>query len=308
MRNRYLSATTARAIDQQVEKVLRGLGDPEPPLRLEEVIELLKLDRQYYTSTDDGIFRETFNRIRVGAIQIFQRPTLLKEAIMKLELRALYVPDKKRILIDSDLPSPKVRHASAHEITHELCIEWHEHVLFGDSHTTISEACHEQVENEANYGAGRLLTLQDRFVDEVCGQVFTLKAIGDLAKYYGNTWSSTLWRVVETLDIPAFAVIGKHPRYDSDAIIRYFIRSRRFQAEFPDFDERQACDLLRSYCGYSKRGPLGNDEFTMQNIRGEKFTFQIESFANTHDVLTLAQVTRKKQAVTFPVPNDLAAV
>ena len=45
-KNRFLSDKTARDIDERVERVLRGLGDPEPPLRLEDVRELLNLDRK----------------------------------------------------------------------------------------------------------------------------------------------------------------------------------------------------------------------------------------------------------------------
>jgi Zn-dependent peptidase ImmA (M78 family) len=304
LRNCYLSASTARAIDRQVAKVLRGLNNPEPPLRVEEVIELLKLDRQFYTSTEDGVFRETFSRIKVGVIQVFQRPTLLKEAIEKLNLRALYLPDRKRILIDSELPDAKVRWASAHEITHDLCVEWHEHVLFGDSETTISETCHQQIEHEANYGAGRLLTLQDRFKEEICGHPLTLKEIGAIAKSYGNTWTSTLWRVVESLDIPAFAVVGAHPRHTTDQEqARYFIRSRSFEAEFPDFGEEDALSLMRHYCSYSRRGPLGSDELTIRNGRGEEVSFQMESFATVYDVLTLAQRVRKKPSIISLPPT-----
>lgn len=49
-KNRFLSYRTARDIDKRVERVLKGLGDPEPPLRLDEVRELLKLDRGFYTA------------------------------------------------------------------------------------------------------------------------------------------------------------------------------------------------------------------------------------------------------------------
>ena len=50
-RNRVLSEKTAKDIDERVERVLRGLGHPEPPLRLEDVRELLKLDREFTRQT-----------------------------------------------------------------------------------------------------------------------------------------------------------------------------------------------------------------------------------------------------------------
>ena len=41
-------------IEGQVDKILRGLGYPEPPLNLDDVRALLKLDRQYYSTTNTG--------------------------------------------------------------------------------------------------------------------------------------------------------------------------------------------------------------------------------------------------------------
>ena len=293
MRNLYLSAGTETAIDKQVAKVLRGLGNPEPPLDLDQVFELLKLDAQFYTTTEDGVFRETISRIKVGTIQIFKRPMLLLEALVKSELKALYIPDKKRILVDSTLPDLKVRWHTAHEVVHSIC-DWHGDVLFGDNFSTLSQGCHEQIEAEANYGTGRLLTLQDRFIQQVCGATLTLKDISNIGKTFGNTWTSTLWRVVESLDIPAFAVIGTHPnRRGSLEPCRYFIRSRRFEQEYGTFSEADALAAIRSYCNYKTLGPLGAGEAQVTNSRGEETIFLLETFAHQHDVITFAYLTRK---------------
>ena len=74
-----------------------GLDHPEPPLRLEDVRELLKLDRVFYTADDPGVMRETISRIRIAGIQVFERPMLIIDAIRKSSLKALYLPDRKRI-------------------------------------------------------------------------------------------------------------------------------------------------------------------------------------------------------------------
>ena len=49
MKNVSLKARTIADIDGQVDKVLRGLGNPEPPADLRLVRDLLKLDRGYYS-------------------------------------------------------------------------------------------------------------------------------------------------------------------------------------------------------------------------------------------------------------------
>ena len=164
--NRVLSEKTARDIDQRVARVLRGLGNPEPPLRLEDVRELLDLDREFYTADDPGVIREAINRIRVAGTQVSKRPTLLYDAIKKFSLRALYLPDRKRILLDGSLPILKHRWNEGHEIGHSI-IPWHGEVMLGDNVHTLSRDCREQVEAEANYAAGRLLFLRDRFTEEV---------------------------------------------------------------------------------------------------------------------------------------------
>ena len=165
MRNVFLRARTARDIDAQVAKVLRDLGQPEPPLQLDTVRELLRLDRHYYSSAEHSVLREVSHRLLVAGKQVLARPTLLFEAIRKFDLKALFVPDRKRILIDASLPDAKQRWSEAHEIGHSV-IPWHGDTMLGDSRHTLTPACHVRIENEANYAAGQLLFLQESFVQD----------------------------------------------------------------------------------------------------------------------------------------------
>ena len=168
-------------------------------------------------------------------------------------------------------------------------------MLFGDNESTLSQGCHDQIEAEANFGTGRLLTLQNRFAEQVAGTTPTLNDIQKIAKQFGNTWTSTLCRVVEALDIPAFAVIGSHPnRRGSIEPCRYFIRSRRFESEYSSFTEADALAGIRTYCTFGTRGPLGSGEVVIKNGRGEPTTFLLESFATKYDVLTFAYLVRKE--------------
>ena len=104
MINPTLRARTTADVDQQIDKVLRGLGNPEPPLDLRVVRELLRLDRNFYNSEDDGVLRETVSKLKIAGVQVLKRPSLLREAIQKFSLKALYLPDQKRILLDQALP------------------------------------------------------------------------------------------------------------------------------------------------------------------------------------------------------------
>ena len=83
MKSISIGAREKIEINAQVEKVLRGLGNPKPPLRLDDVRELLKLDRHYYSSTDDSVLREFISKIKIGAMQLILRPTLIFDVVKK---------------------------------------------------------------------------------------------------------------------------------------------------------------------------------------------------------------------------------
>jgi hypothetical protein len=289
LRNIQLSSGTVQEIDNQVSKILKGLGNPEPPLDLEAVYKLLKLDPQFYRTSEDGVVRETISRVKVGAKLIFENPTRIWDAIKKADLKALYIPEQRRILIDGNLHELKIRWNGAHEIGHSI-LDWHQDYVLGDDQHTLLPFFHEQIEAEANHAAGRLLFLQERFGAEVKGTRHSLSGLGKIAKSFGNSWTSTVYRTVTTLDVPAFAIIGSHPHHSTDESVRHFVSSQSFAQMFPAFTESGAESILRSYCKWTKKGPLGNAEFALDDARGDRHRFFIESFGIPQgDVLTLAQ-------------------
>ncbi|MCP1975660.1 ImmA/IrrE family metallo-endopeptidase [Bradyrhizobium elkanii] len=293
MKNAFLRRHTAEDIDGQIAKILRGLGNPEPPLRIEDVRELLRLDTKFYSSTDAGIFRETISRMFVGARQVINRPSLLGDALTKFQLKALWIPDHKRILIDSSVPKIKHRWIEAHEVTHSV-LPWHRDCLFGDTEQTLTPSCHEKLEDEANFGAGRLLFLGERFLRESADFAIGLDAVRALSKRYGNTLTSTLWRFVECLgdERPLVGLVSVHPRRPVQSMVavpvcRYFIRSRAFDAQFPNVNENDVFEIAKLYCGRQSGGPLGEAQITLTNARAEARAFKFETFYNGYDALTL---------------------
>lgn len=294
-KNRLLSAKTAHDIDQRVERVLKGLGNPEPPLRLEDIRYLLKLDRRFYTAKDPSAVQETISRMRVATIQVYKRPMLIFDAIKKLSLKALYLPDRKRILLDGDLPQKKHRWSEAHEIGHSL-IPWHEDMMHGDNTHTLSEDCHEQVEAEANFAAGRMLFMRDRFTDEALALAPTLTSVQQLHGKFGNTMSTTLYRFVEMAgdERPMVGLITDHPHvsrrpanHDSTKPCRHFIQSPAFARRFSRMSEKDVFGAIASYCGSQSGGPLGESEMILTDDNGDQHRFYFETFFNRYDALTL---------------------
>lgn len=295
MYNLHLKEHQAAAIDRQVAKVLRGLGNPEPPLSLDDVRELQKLDRKFYSSSDTGYLRETISRLIVGGKQVLRRPTLAWEAVKKRDLKALWVPDRKRILIDSTLPQLKWRWSEAHEIGHSL-IEWHEYMLHGDDKHTLTPLAEQELEAEANFAAGRLLFLRGAFEERLTSEPVTNRRVLALAKEFQNTIATTLWRTVESMDTPAFGIVSQHPARQLDPAkpaIRYFIRSRQFAECFPLVSQQRLFAKLQSVCRPG-RGPIGEAAIVLADANGDDHVFQMEAFFTKYDSLTLGLHCHKK--------------
>lgn len=312
MKTVHIGERERQDINAQVEKVLRGLGNPEPPLKLEMVRELLRLDRQYYSSTNDSVLREFASKIKIGAKQLFLRPTLLGEIVKKAGLSALWLPDPRRILLDEDVPKLKHRWNETHEVIHSIT-EWHKPFLFGDSSKELSITCHEQLEAEANYGAGQMLFLRDRFAIEARQLKMTMASVSAMHKRFGNTLTSTLWRYVEQLGttLPMLGLVTCHPRripdgHDMTAPCKYFIESPAFRQQFGTVSEVEIFKILIRYCKNARGGELGSDEVLLRDVNGVAHIFVFETFSNTYEALTLAYYARK-HALIVPVAGLVTA-
>ncbi len=299
MKNTIVEGHEAEDIEKQVSKILRGLGNPEPPLSLDDVRELLRLDRQFYSSSDQSAVREVVSRMIVAGKQVIMRPTILFDVIRKARISALWLPDKKRILIDRDIPELKHRWNEAHEVGHSI-IPWHDNLLLGDNEFSLNPNCHEQMEAEANFAAGQLLFLQDRFVTEAKDLEVSLRTVKQLKEGFGNTYSSTLWRYIENVggDEPMLGLISAHPKrlpedFDSAHPCRHFIQSPGFQRRFSSTTEVMMFAALKSYYGYQRGGPLGEDDVVIQDDNGSEHLFHFESFSKKYDVLTLGRYLRR---------------
>lgn len=297
-----LKARVRQDIQAKVDRVLRELGYPEPPLRLEDVRELLRLDRSYFTAESDGLLKSTFSKLKRAGKQLLMRPMLLADAIKKFDLRALYLPDGRRILIDESVPKPKHRWLEAHEIGHDL-LPWHHEMLLGDDEVTPTAATHDKMEAEANFAAGSLLFLNEKFAQECRDLPATIASAQDLKKRYGNTFTTTLWRMIEHAgeDCPIIGLVGQHPRdFDNDKPnFRHVVPSVAFDKAFDIPSVDTFTHELRAYC-WGKRGPLGHGEVVIVAKDGKRHAFQFETFYNGYDALTLGVHAKEVATVIAP--------
>lgn len=294
-----------RDIGGQIQRILRDLGNPEPPLNLADVRSLLSIDLQYYRSTDPGLIAELTHRFNLlGRRTIPGLGRHLASALSKSKLCAFWVPDSTRILLDQDVPQAKHRWIEAHEITHSVT-PWHKDFLLGDARQTLDPACHASLEAEANYGAGRLLFMDDRFGADARDLSFDFKSIKRLADRYANSIVSTFWRTVEERNPgqAAFGLISVHPHHadvgahDGEDPWRYFIRSALFRTQFGNISPADVFDLVARHATRRRTGPILLAEDVLPDVTGKIFEFRVESFSNSYALLTLGFPLRERGPV-----------
>ncbi|WP_084062740.1 ImmA/IrrE family metallo-endopeptidase [Arenimonas malthae] len=282
-----------REIDKLVDRILKDLGNPEPPLSLPQVRQLLALDLTYYSSTDVGPLTEFAHRIRVAGKQLAARPSLLLDVVKKAKLSGLWMPDNRQIFIDQEVPKPKHRWIEAHEITHSF-IPWHADFLLGDDEMTLDPTCHETIEAEANFGAGKLLFLGNQFSREARDYNPSFKSISALKNRFGNTLTSTFWRFVEDRDPGAavFGLISIHPRHPhvgarvDGSPIHHFVTSGGFRTRFPAIGPLDVYELVRRNCTWNSKGPVVGGHDVLLDGAGTPVRFVLDGFSNTYQVLT----------------------
>lgn len=294
-KNDIIKTKTTADIDRKVERVLKDLGNPEPPLDLEDVRELLKLDLAYYSANDPRLLQEVVSKMTMAGKQVLARPSRILDAVRKWDLRALYIPDKRRILIDKDQPLLKHRWHEAHEVGHSL-LPWHAGAMMGDNEHTLIPSCHDMLEAEANFAAGRLLFLRERFAEECLAQNPSFDALKELKQTYGNTHTTTFWRGVETWgrELPIVGLVTGHPHqsrrkadFDLNNPCKHFVQSSAFSEKFSDIRETDVFDQIVGYCNGNKGGPLGEADVALIDDNGDDHIFHFESFSFYHQTLTL---------------------
>lgn len=280
-------------IDLLIAKVLRDLGNPEPPLRLELVRELLALDLKYYSSTDVSPLAEFAHRIKVAGKQLVALPALILDVVKKANLSGLWVPDDRKIFIDKEQPTKKHRWIEAHEISHSI-VPWHSEFLLGDDELTLDPGCHAIIEAEANYGAGRLIFLGDQFTTDAKDCAPNFKSIKKLQAHYGNTLTSTFWRFIEERDpdVAAFGMISQHPHHNDigqgteGQSIHRFVTTSAFRKKFANVSPLDVYSIIKRNSSWGRRGPVVGGIDVLLDIAGSPSEFSLDGFCNTYQVLT----------------------
>lgn len=294
-----VTKATARKIDERVQRLLRDVDASEPPLNLDDVRSLLKLDRGYYSADDTDLLRDVLHKLNIGAQQVLVRPTRILDAVRERKLRALWVPEKRKILIDESLHELQKRWAEGHETIHSI-IKHHSVLTLGDPEHTLSSSCLERIEAEANFGAGRLLYFGDMYLERLLSGEIELDRIRTLAHEFGNSMKSSLWRAVESLNCAACGVLSVHPweqGVEKDKRVDHFIRSELFRNQFARVTEDEVFRKLAKVVHRRGNGSIGDKDVVLTDIGGADHVFRFECFATKYGVMSFGRCLAPRPTV-----------
>ncbi len=155
----------------------------------------------------------------------------------KIRLAALWLPNEKRILVDDSQPEPKQVWASFHDTIHAV-LPWHRDFFLGDTAQTLEPDYQDMLESEANYGSSGLMFGGQLFTAQALDTTPCWQAIQQLRKLHGKSCVTTFRRYIEHGHDKALAGLISTPWWmpkpeDQITPCRHFVRSRRFEREFP---------------------------------------------------------------------------
>ncbi len=284
--------STKHKIDKAVAKTLKEAGMKEPPFLIENLLEHLELDREFYDLEDPSLLRQLWHKVKV-------KGKFLSKIKKTIKLAALWLPDigRERILVDEALPEPKKKWASFHDTTHSI-LEWHRPFFLGDTAQTLDPDFQEALEADANYGASGLM---------FGGKVFTIdaldtnpewKSVEALKKIYKTSYITTLRRYVEfSHNIPMALTVStpwwKTKPNDEDHRCRHYIKSGIFKIQFAVITRELLLEIIDGNTIKRRGGPVGDFSLNLLDVNGDLHEFYAESFFNRHDILTLIIHNRK---------------
>ena len=295
-----MDRSTRAEIERIAAATLGDAGLTEPPLSVEQLLQHVQLHRDYYDLANPGFLDRAKHKLRIQGHK-------LVDIINKVRLQAVLLIDENRICIDHELPKIKHPWASCHETGHRL-LPWHKPFFFGDTAQTLDPAYQADLEAEANYAAGRLLFLGDRFTQDARVVVPTIESVKSLAKRYRASLTTTLRRYVEQGPDLAMAMLVSTPLWaqqpdDQEHRWRHFVPSERFSRLFPDSSAESLRVAVDSHASYKKGGTVAEFRLGLVDARSDRHEVRAWSFNNQHYLLTLFVEERRVTETRVVIPH-----
>ena len=277
--------STQKEIDKIVARVLKYAGLRNAPFQILDVLAHLKLNRDFYSLDDPSLLRRFAHRLQIGKTKI------LNVVRDKVRLAAVWLPDEKRILIDTSQPKPKQVWASFHDTVHTV-LPWHREFFLADTAQSLEHEYQDMLESEANYGASGLMFGGKVFTAQALDTTPCWKSIEQLQKMHEKSYVTTFRRYVEhSHDRPLAGLVStpwwKQIPADQITRCRHFICSGRFAKEFPGVHPNQLLEFVNRSTRPRKWGVAGEFTIQVEDACGDQRTFVAEAFFNQHYLMTL---------------------
>jgi hypothetical protein len=289
-----VDVSTRREIDKIVERILRDGGLRKPPIQITDVLEHLKLNRDFCRLDDPTLLRRFAHRLQIGTKKLVN---IVRD---KIKLAAVWLPDEKRILVDTSQPEPKQMWASFHDSVHTI-LPWHRDFFLGDTAQSLEHEYQDMLEAEANYGASGLMFGGKVFTAQALDTTPCWNSIEQLTKLHKKSYVTTFRRYIEHSHDVALAGLISTPWWkekpdDQITRCRHFIRSPAFEKEFPNVHPDQLLDPVNNSTKPRKWGIAGEFMLAVKTVGGDQREFFAESFFNQHYLMTLFVAQSRGQA------------
>ncbi len=285
--------STTVEIDKITSKILKEAGMKHPPFLIEDLLAHLELYRGFYDLTNPSLIQRAWHKLRVGGQKI-------EKILGKINLCAVWFPDRQQILIDESLPAPKKDWASFHDTTHTV-LPWHKEFFLGDTAQTLDPDFQEMLESEAHYGASAFMFGGQTFTNEALDTPPEWKGVAILKQRYKKSWVTTLRRFVEFSHNLPMAMVVTTPKWMEQPVdqvhrARHFVGSDLFKQQFSSVTRDWIISQIDANTRRRSGGPVGDFDLVIPDMNGVLHQFHAESFFNRHYLLTLL-VSRKKPAI-----------
>ena len=249
---------TQKEIDKTVNRILKEVGVRRPPIDIDDILHHLELNRDFYSLEDPSLIARVMHKVKVGGQQLIK-------ITKKIKLCALWFPDGNKILVDSDLPKPKIKWATLHDTTHSI-LEWHRPFFLGDTAQTLDPDFQESLENEANYGASALMFAGELFSKESLDTSPCWESVKKLSDRYNTSLVTTARRYVQFSHDKSMAVLISTPWWmdkpaDQKDQFRHFVKSQKFENQFGNVSPGLLINKIDDYVKKRIGGPVGSDSF-----------------------------------------------
>lgn len=274
---------TRHEIDRLAQVVLKEGRLTAPPIRIEHVLEHLKVHRRFYDLEDPSLLERFAHKLRIGSQRIVQ-------IARKIRLAAIWAPDDQEILIDQSQPVPKQLWASFHDATHRL-LPWHRAFFLGETAQTLEPFYQDLLEEEANYGASALM-FGPLFTEQAKDLPVGWEAIERLKALHKKSYVTVLRRYVEHgPDFPLAGMVAtahwEPIPADQETRCRHCVRSAQFEQMFPSVTAEELRIALDANTMRRRGGPVGTFQLLLADRTGRTHEFTAEAFYNSHYVLAL---------------------